>query len=167
MVSVAAEPVVFWFSVGMSDATNSLNVGTPAAAFGAARTVLAVWLAKFDGKTASVPPKVKLPLVVTVPLKLKPLTVPVPPTEVTVPVVLDVPAPMAVLKVAASSAETVLSAFTRKNRIAVGFASVNKFAPTVVAPKFVRAVAAVVAPVPPEIIGNTALFVVCSTVPSA
>ena len=33
----------------------------------------------------SVPPNVRLPLVVTDPLKLKPLTVPVPPTLVTVP----------------------------------------------------------------------------------
>jgi hypothetical protein len=34
-----------------------------------------------------VPPRVKLPEVVTVPDNVKPLTVPVPPTEVTVPVV--------------------------------------------------------------------------------
>jgi hypothetical protein len=53
---------------------------------GAARKVLAVCEAKLDGKTASVPPKLKLPLVVTVPLKDSPLTVPVPPTLVTVPV---------------------------------------------------------------------------------
>ena len=32
-----------------------------------------------------VPPNVRLPDVVTVPVKVKPLTVPVPPTEVTVP----------------------------------------------------------------------------------
>ena len=35
-----------------------------------------------------VPPSVKLPELVTVPVKVKPLTVPVPPTEVTVPVLL-------------------------------------------------------------------------------
>ena len=35
----------------------------------------------------SVPPRVKSPELVTVPVKVKPLTVPVPPTEVTVPVV--------------------------------------------------------------------------------
>jgi hypothetical protein len=33
-----------------------------------------------------VPPRVKLPLVVTVPVSVMPLTVPVPPTLVTVPV---------------------------------------------------------------------------------
>jgi hypothetical protein len=33
------------------------------------------------------PPRVKFPVLVTVPVKVKPLTVPVPPTEVTVPVV--------------------------------------------------------------------------------
>ena len=33
----------------------------------------------------NVPPKVRLPEVVTVPVNVKPLTVPVPPTEVTVP----------------------------------------------------------------------------------
>jgi hypothetical protein len=36
---------------------------------------------------SSVPPKVKLPELVTVPVKVKPLTVPVPLTDVTVPVV--------------------------------------------------------------------------------
>ena len=36
----------------------------------------------------NVPPRVKLPDVVTVPVKVKPLTVPVPLTEVTVPVLL-------------------------------------------------------------------------------
>ena len=69
----------------MSAATTALKVGTPAAPFGAARNVLAVWLAKLEGKTDNVPPSVKLPLVVTVPLRLKPLTVPVPLTLVTVP----------------------------------------------------------------------------------
>ena len=34
----------------------------------------------------SVPPKVKLPVLVTVPVRVKPLTVPVPLTDVTVPV---------------------------------------------------------------------------------
>ena len=62
------------------------------------------------GVTASVPPSVILPEVVTVPDSDKPDTVPVPDTLVTVPVVEDVPAPIAVRKVAASKAETVLSA---------------------------------------------------------
>ena len=39
----------------------------------------------FAVATASVPPSVKLPLDVTVPESVKPLTVPVPPTDVTVP----------------------------------------------------------------------------------
>lgn len=78
-------PVVFWFSVGTSAATIARNVGTPATPLGAARKVLAVCEAKLEGVTARVPPKVRFPLVVTVPLKDKPLTVPVPPTLVTVP----------------------------------------------------------------------------------
>jgi hypothetical protein len=41
-VHEAEEPVVFWFSVGMSAATIALNVGAPATPFGAAKTVLAV-----------------------------------------------------------------------------------------------------------------------------
>jgi hypothetical protein len=41
-VEIAAVPVVFWFSVGMSDATTALNVGTPAEPLGAAKNVLAV-----------------------------------------------------------------------------------------------------------------------------
>jgi hypothetical protein len=45
VVRVAAEPVVFWFNVGMSDATIARKVGTPAAALGAAKNVLAVLLA--------------------------------------------------------------------------------------------------------------------------
>jgi hypothetical protein len=39
---------------------------------------------------SSVPPSVKLPLLVTVPLRLSPLTVPVPPTDVTVPFLVPV-----------------------------------------------------------------------------
>lgn len=100
-------------------------------------------------KELTVPDSVKLPLVVTVPDKLKPEAVPVPETLVTVPVVLDVPAPMAVRNDAASNDDTVLSALNRGNAIAATFASVYRFPPRVVAPRFVRAVAAVVAPVPP------------------
>jgi hypothetical protein len=66
-------------------------------------------------------------------------------TEVTVPV----PAPIAVRKVGASNALTELSALIRKNEIVLGFVSVNKLEPTVVAPRFVLAPDAVVAPVPP------------------
>jgi hypothetical protein len=48
--------------------------------------VLAVVLPIVGGEDkSSVPPSVKLPVVVTVPVKVKPLTVPVPPTLVTVP----------------------------------------------------------------------------------
>ena len=82
-----AVPVVFWLSVGTSAATSARNVGVPAEPLGAASTVLALCDAKSDGVTASVPPNVKLPLVVTVPVRVNPLTVPVPPTLVTVPVV--------------------------------------------------------------------------------
>ena len=88
VVAVVAEPalpVVFWFKVGTSAAAIPRKVGVPAEPLGAARNVLAVWLAKLDGVTDNVPPNVKLPLVVTVPLRLRPLTVPVPPTLVTVP----------------------------------------------------------------------------------
>ena len=41
------------------------------------------WLVRLTFE--SVPPNVKLPVVVTVPVKVMPLTVPVPETEVTVP----------------------------------------------------------------------------------
>ena len=37
------------------------------------------------------PPRVKFPVLVTVPVKVKPLTVPVPPTEVTVPTLAEPP----------------------------------------------------------------------------
>ena len=84
-VTFAAVPVVFWFNVGTSAATIARNVGVPAAPLGAARKVFAVCEAKFDGVTESVPPSVRLPEVVTVPVSVIPLTVPVPPTEVTVP----------------------------------------------------------------------------------
>ena len=51
-------------------------------------TVLAVVPPIAGGADKSnVPPKVKLPVVVTVPLRVMPETVPVPPTDVTVPVV--------------------------------------------------------------------------------
>ena len=72
---------------------------------------------------------------------------PVQPTLVTVP--LPVPAPIAVLNVAASKALTVLSALNLGNVTADGFVKVNKLLPTVVAPKLVLALGAVVAPVPP------------------
>jgi hypothetical protein len=68
-------------------------------------------------------------------------------TDVTDPV--PVPAPMAVLNVAASSVETELSALMRAKVMELGLGSVKKLDPTVVAPKLVRAVAAVIAPVPP------------------
>ena len=114
-VTLDAVPVVFWFSVGTSAATKVRNVGVPATPFGAAKKVLAVCDAKFEAVTANVPPSVKLPDVVTVPVNVSPLTVPVPPTEVTVPVLLVYPF-----------------------GLDAGYA-----------PKLVKAVAAVVAPVPP------------------
>ena len=83
---LAAVPVVFWFSVGTSAAASARNVGVPEEPFGAAKIVLAVWEAKLEGVTASVPPRVRLPVLVTVPERVIPLTVPVPLTDVTVPV---------------------------------------------------------------------------------
>jgi hypothetical protein len=115
----------------MSAATRARNVGVPALPLGAISTVFAVCELKFEAATLKVPPSVRLPVEVTVPLSVSPLTVPVPPTEVTVPVVLLVPAPMAVLKVAASKLETVLSALTLRNVTAVGLVSVNRLLPTV------------------------------------
>ncbi|MCB9817363.1 hypothetical protein H6795_02355 [Candidatus Nomurabacteria bacterium] len=85
---------------------------------------------------------------------------PLPDTLVTVPVVLLVPAPIAVLKLAASRAETVLSALTLRNVMALGLVRVNRLPPTVVAPRLVRAPAAVDEPVPPLATGTLA------TVPS-
>ena len=102
-------------SVGTSAATIVRNVGVPASPLGAAKNVLAVCDAKLEAVTASVPPSVSEPVDVTVPLRLRPLTVPVPETDVTVPT-LDV----------------------KPEGLLAGYA-----------PKFVRAVAASVAPVPP------------------
>jgi len=85
VVSVAADPVVDWVSIGRSAATIDLNVGVPAEPLGAARNVFAVWLAKLLGKTDKAPPSVKLPVLVTVPVNVRPETVPVPLTEVTPP----------------------------------------------------------------------------------
>ena len=84
-VTFDAVPVVFWLSVGTSAATMARKVGVPGAPLGAAKKVLAVWDAKSDGVTANVPPSVKLPELVTVPVRVNPLTVPAPETEVTVP----------------------------------------------------------------------------------
>ena len=98
------------------------------------------------------PLKVMLPEVVTVPESVRPLAVPVPATEETDPP--PVPAPMAVRKSAALKDDTVLSALNRGNVTALGLLMMNRFAPSVVAPKFVRAVAAVVAAEPPLAMGS-------------
>ena len=111
--------------------------------------MFAVCDAKLAAVTVNVPLSVRLPEPVTVPLSVKPLTVPVPPTLVTVPAVLDVPAPIAVRNAAASRLLTVLSALNLGKEIAATFVTVNKLAPKVVAPRLVRAAAAAVAPVPP------------------
>ena len=98
--------------------------------------------------TASVPARVSVPLdVIGPPLNVRPVVPPVALTEVTLPP--PEPAPMAVRKVAASSALTVLSALMRGKVMALGFVSVKKLSPTVVAPRPVRAALVVVAPVPP------------------
>jgi hypothetical protein len=88
-------------------------------------------------------------VVIGLPVTVSPVVLPEKATDVTVPVVELVPAPIAVRNVAASRVLTVLSAFTLRNVIAEGLVSVNRLPPTVVAPKFVRAPAASVAPVPP------------------
>lgn len=106
------------------------------------------------------PPSVMLPEEVTVPESVRPLAEPVPTTEVTVPVVLDVPAPMAVRKSAAFREDTVLSALKRRNVTALGLLIVNRLLPSVVAPKLVRAVAAVVAPEPPLATGSAPVTLV-------
>ena len=72
---------------------------------------------------------------------------PVKETLVTVP--LPVPAPIAVRKAASVRADTVLSALNRGNVIADGLVNVKTLPPTVVAPRAVRAKAAVLDPVPP------------------
>jgi len=71
-------------------------------------------------------------------------------TEVTVPEVEDVPAPIAVLKVAASKAETVLSALNLGNVTAEGFTRVKILLPIVVAPKEVLPVDATKFVFPPS-----------------
>jgi len=81
----------------------------------------------------------------------------VPVTEVIVPP--PVPAPMAARKSAAFNAETVLSALKRGKVITLGFGIVNILPPKVVAPRLIRAPAAVTEPVPPLATGT-----VCSQV---
>jgi hypothetical protein len=80
---------------------------------------------------------------------VRPVVPPESSTLVTVPVVELVPAPIAVRNDAASRAVTVLSALKRGKVMALGFVNVKTFAPTVDAPRLVRAVPASVAPVPP------------------
>lgn len=67
---------------------------------------------------------------------------------------LPVPAPTAVRKVEEDNVVTVLSALIWRNDIALGFVKVKRLAPTVVAPRLVRARGTVVAPVPPEDTGS-------------
>jgi hypothetical protein len=71
-------------------------------------------------------------------------------TLVTVPVVLEVPAPIAVLKSEALRALTVLSALRRTKVTAEGLVSVKRLPPTVVAPKLVLPVEAVNPVAPPS-----------------
>jgi hypothetical protein len=88
-------------------------------------------------------------------------------TLVTVPVVELVPAPIAERNVAASRAETVLSALNLGNVIADGFVNVNMLLPTVVAPRFVLAPVFVVDPVPPFAIAKVPARVTAPVVPVA
>ena len=57
----------------------------------------------------------------------------------------------AIPRVEVATAVTVLSALIRASVTALGLVRVKRLAPTVVAPRLVRAPAAVVAPVPPEV----------------
>lgn len=92
----------------------------------------------------------KDPEVVTgVPLTLRPVGTLIP-TLVTVPVVEEVPAPIAVRKVDASSVDTVLSALIRGKVTALGLVRVKKLAPAVVAPRLVRPVLAERLVLPPS-----------------
>lgn len=104
------------------------------------------------------PLSVMLPEDVTVPESVRPLAVPVPATEETEPP--PVPAPMAVRKAEADKADTVLSALNCGNVTALGLVIVNRLPPSVVAPKLVRAVAAVVAPEPPLATGSVPVTLV-------
>jgi len=88
--------------------------------------------------------------IVPVPVIVPPVIGEVVAIDVTVPVVEDVPAPIAVLKVAASKEETVLSALNLGNVIAEGLVRVNKLLPTVVAPNEVLPVAATRLVAPPS-----------------
>jgi hypothetical protein len=65
------------------------------------------------------------------------------------------PAPIAVRNAVASNADTVLSALNCGNVTALGFVMVNRFAPSVVAPRLVRAPEADDAPVPPSVIAKS------------
>jgi hypothetical protein len=143
-VAVAALPVVFWFHVG------TVPVRPLYATFVAVAALPEIETAYVPAaRLFTVPLRVMLPLVVTVPDKLNPDAVPVPETDVTVPVVELVPAPIAVRNDAASKEETVLSALNRGNVTALGLVIVKRLLPSVVAPRFVRAAVFVVAPVPP------------------
>jgi hypothetical protein len=76
---------------------------------------------------------------------------PVPPrVAARVPVVSEIAIP----RVEVATVEIVLSALTRIKVTALGLAAVKRLAPRVVAPRLVRALAAVVAPVPPEVIAR-------------
>jgi hypothetical protein len=77
-VTLAAVPVVFWFSVGTSADTMARKVGAPEEPLGAARNVFAVWDLNED--------KVSVPEVVTgVPVTLNSPVESASETEVTVP----------------------------------------------------------------------------------
>ena len=97
---------------------------------------------------------------VTVPVRVRPLTVPAPATLVTVPVVELVPAPIAVRKSAAFRDETVLSALKRGKVTALGLVIIKRLPPSVVAPRLVRASPAVEAPVPPSATARSVIPVI-------
>jgi hypothetical protein len=162
----AAVPVVFWFNVGKVQLAKFPEDGVPRAGVTNEGLLDSTTLPEPVEDVVPVPPLAtgkaepdkliaKVPeLVIGLPATLKnPGTVAA--TLVTVPVVLEVPAPIAVRNVVASNALTVLSALNRGKVTALGLVRVNMLPPTVVAPKFVLAFAAVDAPVPPSAIAKS------------
>ena len=136
-------PSAVSLAVTMVAVTPAVEVPVPPLAMGRIPLTCVVRLTPL-----SVPPRVRLPVVVTVPVSVMPLTVPVPPTLVTVP--LPVPAPRLARAAAAEVAPVPPLAITKvpANTIApvVGLLGVN---PVVPALKLVRPLEAkVIVPAP-------------------
>ena len=148
VVTVAALPPILKFVTGVVEVTTKGAVPVAIVEVNCVPEMVEV-AATEAGVMA---PRVKVMAGVVVAFATDPLTPLAVTTDavVTVPVAEEVPAPIAVLKVAASRAETVLSAFKRGKVIAEGFTSVNIDCPIVVPPKDVRPVPAVNPVEPPS-----------------